>query len=526
MATFNVTSPDGKNYQVANDDPQKAQQAAMDLANSFGPATSATGAAARGAMDAIPFGTKGVAKTEEALGQGSYQDKLNQLDALLAADRVQHPVAHGAGEVFGTVAPFAIPGVGEALGPESVAGRAAVGAGMGALQAASQNRDPNALPSDLAKSAAVGAVAGPAFGALGDKASDLLSSGAEGAQNFANQEAVKSGGFPSKMLGRLSEDENNTLGQWVNDNGLTQGSLPERLQKGQLIKQVYGNKIGEMGSNAATLDDPTPYIQDLKNSSDQYSGMNNSEANYLGKTYLQGAQDIENNLPPGSSYQDIQKLKDLYGDLAFDNAHQVRNQAAADTYSALKQMQADLVNKSPSEFQDAMNGYSNSSDFVNGVQRQLGISRQGNPGGGMGIGSLIRQLPGAKNPAIGLPVGAGLMASGKTFTGAMVAGQALNNPAFKASAGQVVGQALQGAAGMAGNAAPIATNAVTNAVSGPNLNNPAMAPYKPMFQAATKGLTDPAEIQKQTSITDFVLSQRDPNYSAAKQKAADALVGE
>lgn len=526
MAILQVTSPDGKNYQVENQDPQKAQQAAMDLANSFGPATSATGALGRGAMDAIPFGTKGVAKGEEALGQGSYQSKLAELDQLLAADRQQHPIAHGTGEVAGTVAPFAIPGVGEALGADTMAGRAAVGAGMGAAQAASQNRNQNTLPSDMMKSAAMGAVTGPAMGALGDKAASLLGSGAEGAQNFSNTSAVQSGGFPSKMLGRLSEDENNALGQWMNDNNLVNGTLPERLQKGELLKQVYGNKIGEMGSNAATLNDPTPYIQDLRNTSDQYSGSANTEAKNLGNTYLTGAQDIENNLPQGSSYQDIQKVKDMYGDLAFDNAHVVKDQAAADTYSALKQMQADLVNASPSEFQDAMKGYSNSSDFVSGLRRQLGVSRGGSQGGGMGVGSLIRQIPGAKNPAIGLPAGLGLMGMGKTFTGAMVAGQALNNPAFKAQAGQVVSGALQKGANAVSGMAPIATNAVTNAVSGPNFNAPEMTPYKPMFQAATKGLSDPAEIQKQNSITDFVLSQRDPNYSAAKQKAAEQLVGE
>ena len=50
-----------------------------------------------------------------------------------------------------------------------------------------------------------------------------------------------------------------------------------------------------------------------------------------------------------------------------------------------------------------------------------------------------------------------------------------------------------------------------------------MAPYRPIFQKAVAGITDPAEAQKQQTITDFVLSQRDPNYSAAKQKAAEEM---
>src|SRR5258708_5327307 len=177
MATYHVTSPSGDQYVINNTDDGKAQQAAKDLADSFGPATSTMGAAGRGALDALPFGDKAAAALQGAVSGGSSDQYLKQLDQLIAADKEQHPIAHGAGEVAGTVAPFAIPGVGEALGAESLAGRAAIGAGIGGLQGASNNRDSSSLLSDVAKGAASGAVLNPAVGAIGEGLSGLLRGG-------------------------------------------------------------------------------------------------------------------------------------------------------------------------------------------------------------------------------------------------------------------------------------------------------------------------------------------------------------
>ena len=431
MPSYQVTSPSGDNYVVQNSDDSAAQQAAMELANSFGPATTAMGAAGRGALDAIPFGEKAAAGAEAAIGSSKYKDYLAQLDQLIAADKQQHPIAHDVGEIAGTAAPLAIPGVGEALSADTLAGRAGIGAGIGALQAASANRDTSQLPQELLKGAGVGAVVNPAVGALGDAVSGTLSKTAQGAESFANAEAVKSGGFRAGMLGRLSEQENQQLGQFMRDHNLVEGDLPTRLQKAQLVKQVYGNKIGTLGDAAATLDDPTSYMADLKNESDQYSGMVNPEAKALGNTYLAGSQDIENNLPPGSTYQDIQHLKERYSGLAFNADHTVKNHAAADVYGTLRQMQKDLVNQSPAEYQKAMQGYGTSADIVDGLTKQLGTSRAGSGTMGGGISKTIRGFPGMENPNISIPAGLGMMGAGKTFSGLMVAGQGLNNPAFK-----------------------------------------------------------------------------------------------
>lgn len=502
--TFAIPASDQNSFQI----PQEDQV----------PTTSILGAAGRGALDAVPFGDKAAAGVEAATGSKTYDSYLKELDSLLAADKDQHPIAHYGGEVAGTVAPFAIPGVGEALSAETLAGRAGIGAGLGALQGASNNRDASQLPKDIALGAGSGALLNPALGAVGDAVSSGLGKAAEGLDTAANAQAVKSGGFRASMLGRMDEGELDDLGQFMNDNGLVKGSLPERYQKAAALKQAMGNKIGEMGDNAATLDDPSSYIQELKDKSLPYSSSANSEAKGLANTYLTGAQDIENQLPAGSSYKDVQELKELYAELAFAPDHSVKNSAAADVYGQLKQMQKDLVNQSPSDFQTAMKNYSNAADVSAGIQKQLGASRTGGGmGGGMGIGKLIRQLPGMSNPAIGVPTGAALMAGGKTFTGAMVAGQALNNPAFKAQAATALSGAANKVAPMVNGAIAPATNGLENI-----LNHPAMAQYKPVFQQATKGLTEPAEIQKQQTVTDFLMQSRDPGYAKARQEASDA----
>lgn len=55
-----------------------------------------------------------------------------------------------------------------------------------------------------------------------------------------------------------------------------------------------------------------------------------------------------------------------------------------------------------------------------------------------------------------------------------------------------------------------------------DINHPAMAPWKPLFQKNASIAKDPSEIEKSHAVTDFTLSQRDPTYAAAKQKIADA----
>ena len=62
--------------------------------------------------------------------------------------------------------------------------------------------------------------------------------------------------------------------------------------------------------------------------------------------------------------------------------------------------------------------------------------------------------------------------------------------------------------------------------TGLNINHPALAPWRQTFQKNAANATNAGEIQKSQAVTDFVLSQRDPAYAAAKQKASDEPVAE
>jgi len=59
-----------------------------------------------------------------------------------------------------------------------------------------------------------------------------------------------------------------------------------------------------------------------------------------------------------------------------------------------------------------------------------------------------------------------------------------------------------------------------------NVNHPALAPWKATFDKNAATAKDAGEAQKSQAVTDFVLSQRDPAYAAAKQKASDEPVAE
>jgi len=59
-----------------------------------------------------------------------------------------------------------------------------------------------------------------------------------------------------------------------------------------------------------------------------------------------------------------------------------------------------------------------------------------------------------------------------------------------------------------------------------NVNHPALAPWKGTFAKNAATAQDAGEKQKSQAVTDFVLSQRDPAYAAAKQKASDEPINQ
>lgn len=513
METDSVGLPEG--YQL--DQPGLPEGYTLDE----GP--SALGAASRGALDAVPFGTKGAAAIESTVKGGKYADYLKELDNMLTQDKEQQPVAHTVGEIGGSIAPFAIPGVGEALGAESLAGRAGIGAGLGALQAASNTRKDLTSKEgleDVAMGAGSGALLNPALGGIGDMIAGKAAAASPGLEEIANSKAVQAGNFDPNTLG-LSHDELQEMGQNLRDLDLVQGSTPERHAKAQdLLKQV-GAQIGEIGQDALPVNYGSGYLKQftdpLQEKADSSAQIFGPDSTHDVGVYRQAIANIQHIPANSPTFDALQNLKSQYGERAFDAAGGIKDQAYADSYHAIKNAMKSIINDSPDEYQGLMTAYGSLKDITRGLTKQLQKEQAGGTqvkGFGM-AGKLGGMILGGNVPAT---VGtAAALAPVHPFMAAGVASSLLTNPQLMSKAAGGASEALSnlGTSGIA-KAAPGATNSIENM-----LNHPAMASYKPMFQQAAQGLKEPEEIQKKNTITDFVLSQRDPNYSSAKEKASE-----
>ncbi len=284
---------------------------------------------------------------------------------------------------------------------------------------------------------------------------------------------------------------------------------------------------------------------------------------------------------PGSfvTFDQLQKLKKSYGNSAFENGA-VKNPAAADVYGQLSDGQKAIVNKAaentnlPGDLKEAMSGYSKLHPVVQGLQDVLGRERAGNmPAKGFGMmGKMVGQMPGQSDPKINALTSLGLIGMGHPMWGVGAITATLQNPRAMSSVAQGAANAIpevaeklpaigsqiaaaethghggamhhmveksteQGFHHTAehaiqqnmGETKPVHSDALSvtsgqdpkTSATGLDVNHPALAPWKPLFQKNQVSAKNPSEIQKSQAVTDFVLSQRDPAYAAAKQKASD-----
>lgn len=491
--------------------------------------TTALGAAGRGALDAIPFGNKAGAAIEAGLDSspsGTYDKYLKELDTLVGADKEQHPVAHYAGETAGTLAPLAIPGVGEALTADSLAGRAAVGAGIGAVQGASNNRDTAQLPSDVLKGAGVGAIAQPLVGALGDAAGSIGKKVIDSKLGDRASATLfsQTNGLNPMALRKLASSAGEDPEAAVN-------AMADRLQK--IVPDHYY-------SPTSSINDKYAILNDIKEKAGQVIGSARDEAS---KQALPEAQDAINELgQKAANWQDIanpegaDNLKNAAamlqaaqnkGQLNFDTMQAIKSKVGEgfnnpntvkpgteEIYStlsnhldkALDRMAPSNPNIDPAAFAEAKAKYALTSKIMPLMMR--GAGREVNS-----AMAPIKALGAIGSIGLGHPLGAiGLGAKSV---------QELGAPELPANLGMMAKNALQHGAHLpsapVGAAAANATSAGT-----PNFSHPALAPFKPQFQKALQGVTDPAMREKTVATTDYVMQQNNPAYAKAKQEAANA----
>jgi hypothetical protein len=538
--------------------------------------TTALGALGRGAVGMVPLGTQAYAATAGAAQDEPYLQERQELQKEIQADIASHPVARLAGQAAGVVAPAVL--TGGAAAPATLGEAALQGAGIGAGFGAGNAIDTLAAGGSGTKAAgevALGAGLGAAGGAIGQKLAGALEGAVPGIETYAAKKAAQGVGMGSDELGNLSQQELLDTGKMLMDKGIVRpgASTQEMFDTAKAMHEQYGDRIGQIGQKSTELGlttDTKPLLDVLGTKYTAASQLANPDEAKAALFYKRGMADIlamanrngaERIAPdittaqPSSfiTFDQLQQLKKSYGNSAFENGAVV-NPAAADVYGQLSAGQKAIVNKAienpglPSQLKDAMAGYSKLYPVVDGLQDVLGRERAGNmPAKGFGmIGKLVGQLPGQKVPAINALTSLGLLGAGHPLWALGAATATLQNPRAMATMAQRAASAIPGVAGMlpTAGAQAVASNAPsaqnmgeTRPISGPamptpeapaptslNVNHPALAPWKPVFDKNAATAKDAGELQKSQAVTDFILSQRDPAYAKAKQEASDKPV--
>jgi hypothetical protein len=536
--------------------------------------TTALGAAGRGAASMIPLGTQALAATAGAFQNEPYLQERQEIEKETQADIANHPVARLGGQAAGVVAPALLTG-GSSV-PESILGAAGQGAAIGAGFGAGNAIDTLASGGSGAKAAgevALGGGLGAVGGAAGQGLAGLLGEAVPGIESYAAKKAIQGVGMGSEELGNMGQQELADTGRMLMDTGIVKSgkSTQEMFDTAKTMQDQYGDQIGQIGNQAKQLGlstDTKPLLAALEDKYQAASALQNPDEVRNALFYKKGMADIltmsRQNLPdtlagvqgapvPSDiTFDQLQRLKKSYGNSAFMNGT-VKNPAAADVYSQLSAGQKAIVNSAqdnpnlPDELKTAMAGYSKLYPVVDGLQDVLGKERAGAPtskGFGM-IGRLVGQLPGQDKPVINALTSLGLLGAGHPLWALGAATATLQNPRALSTMAQSAAEAIPGVASALptagaqlatgpihqnlGEIKPINSQGTTSATGSANptaptalnIDHPALAQWKPVFQKNAARATNQSEIQKSNAVTDFVLSQRDPAYAAAKQKAAD-----
>jgi hypothetical protein len=537
--------------------------------------TTALGAAGRGAVGMLPMGTQAYSALAGAAENKPYLQERKEVEKEIQSDIASHEPSRLMGQAAGIAAPALLTGgssVPATLG-EAAGQGAAIGAGFGAGNAI------DTLASGGSGGQAVGQVAlgaglGAAGGAAGQKLAGLAGEAVPGLETYAAKKAAQGVGMGSEELGNMTQPELIDTGKMLMQKGIIKpgASTQEMFDAAKAMQDQYGDQIGQIGNKAGELGlhtDIKPLLDSLDAKYQAASMLQNPDEMRNANFYKKGMADIltmarqnissgvasnEEGMVPQQIYFDqLQRLKKSYGNSAFMNGT-VKNPAAADVYSALSAGQKSIVasaadnpNLTP-ELKDAMAGYSKLHPVVDGLQDVLGRERAGNmPAKGFGmIGKLVGQLPGQQTPAINALTSLGLLGAGHPLWAIGAATATLQNPRAMSNLAQGVANRIPSIAGALPTVgAQIAGGAVQQNMgetkpvhitqgggqpatisTAVNIDHPALAQWKSTFQKNAAQAKNTGEVQKSNAVTDFVLSQRDPAYAAAKQKANDAPVAQ
>jgi hypothetical protein len=513
--------------------------------------TTALGAAGRGAVGMLPLGNQAYSAIAGAAQNEPYLQERGELQKEIQADIANHEPSRLAGQAAGLAAPALL--TGGASAPASLGEAALQGAGIGAGFGAGNAIDTLATGGSGAQAAgnvALGAGLGAAGGAVGQKLAGALEGAVPGIETYAAKKAAQGVGMGSDELGNMSQQELVDTGKMLMGKSIVRpgASTQEMFDTAKQQFDDIGTTIGQDGNKLTELGltaDTKPLLDVLGQKYTAASQLANPDEARAALFYKRGIADIlamanqngaERVAPdilaeqPQSfvTFQQLQQLKKSYGNSAFENGAVV-NPAAADVYGQLSAGQKAIAAKAignpdlPAHLRDAMTNYSKLYPVVDGLQDVLGRERAGNmPAKGFGmIGKLVGQLPGQKVPAINALTSLGLLGAGHPLWALGAATATMQNPRALSTMAQGVANAIPGVAGKLPAVGAQLTGSTAPSTNALDVNHPALAPWKSVFDKNAANAKDEGEVQKSRAVTDFILSQRDPAYAAAKQKAAD-----
>jgi len=537
MAKYQVTAQDGYNYEVEAPDNATDQEVLSYVQEQIASPAEESAAPSRyeslgrGAAQGATFNnadeiTGGIAAFKDAVQKGNFDTLLNDYKRRRNNSRenyheaqAENPGTYLAGEVAGTVAPLLIPGVGEALAPAKGAGllarlgtNAAVGAGMGAAQAAGASEN-DLGTSGFAKDVLAGGAMGTAGGAVGGELTNLAGKAIDALPTPSMKELVAEStagmlGGTGRQLGRLGKNPTDVLevmGRDLKDmtvDGqplmLVKDQFGERLErfikKQKEIGQVIGDTIDNANVAPLTKDQIAAELPKLMDPTSKQAIQ--SIIDDIG-TYADGNGNI--------SFKALQDFKQALGEEAFPKSG-MSNNALVEAYYKISDMQErllDSVNLDVPAFMKAKQEYKTIARSIPMLKLAVGRELAGATKQGSLMPATLAAATGNIVPAIGL------------------AGAAVAKPFLSPLVGNLehVPQNLMYKA-VTSNAAGVLANSnvgATGAIIGAN-----MPEYKHIFEQAAAGAKNQGERDKSYAVTDYTLSQRDPNYSKRKQELADA----
>lgn len=532
MATFQITTPSGQtvNVQAASE-----YDAMQSLSAPSDHEVSQLGSFSRGALSMLPLGDQAYAGVASLGENKPYTQERQELAQEQTQDKEQNPGSTYAGKAAGLIAP--IIATGGLAAPESLLGAAGQGALIGGAYGAGNAVDTLAGGGSGAKAAgdvALGAGLGAAGGAAGEGLGNLVGKGADAlasseiGQRLHVENISKALGLNPRSLVTLSKHEGATpeaAAQHVwediksiqglpNDFVSPTSSINDKLAALQGLKEGAGSTIGvtrNLGGNATSGNFPEgdQAIKDLVAAAEGFRGIPDGSLENMKSiaAQMQAAKGT-NNL----DFNTMSQIRSAVGP-------QVQQEipGASQTYRILSEnldKALDRVGESAGidrpAFQAAKKTYAVTSKVLPLMQRGAAREAVGASGGLEKIAGGLGLATG--HPAMAIPALAHAtqkLAAPEMLSNLALGGTGVATKALAANTPRLTAQA----------AASQAPKEVTP--TDLHLQHPAMGPWRQTFAKNAAGAKDPGELAKSHAVTDFTLSQRDPAYAAAKQKAAE-----